>query len=540
MEVDKEKIENNFDLEEWDDSLYSISDNELDDLLSDNISDAPTIREMANEVLSIPKDNTKWILDDVKIGFEESKKINWKPSGELSKCEEDNTEDDVIYVAPKRENELETIQISNRRKYVRKLVSLVRPHTKKVHVALWKYVVVIKKNKELEKLSQCKEIEQQNGKTKAYISKDAKIYIGPEAFKQWKYDKLSPKTPKERYGLGVNTSNECELAYWGLPKGIVEGFHKYTKIRKLFEWQISLLKSDGVFNGGKSMIYFAPTSGGKSLPAELIMLHNIFMNQKRWVYILPYVSIVNEKTQYLKRIWETSNVRIEEFCGQSENVWTPNVDIAVCTIEKANSLLNKTIEEGWYRDLHIFVFDELHMIKDPHRGYQIEYILSKLKALEKLEKERVSSGLTWSGEALPHSHSYDLKDIKKFQIIGMSATMGKSDKLIDWLECDLSTHDFRPVPLTEYYCVSGDIYNKEGSKVLSLSTVDRNYTNQIIFVIQQYYQKMKSVILFWNTKNLCERLAQRIAASIPQNFTWDKSEMSDIVTELSQSISKSK
>lgn len=125
------------------------------------------------------------------------------------------------------------------------------------------------------------------------------------------------------------TSNQAKLEYWGLPVGIVEGFHKYTKIRNLFEWQIELLKHKKVIDAETSLVYFAPTSGGKSLPAELIMLRNIFTSQKRCVYVLPFVSIVNEKTEYLKRICETSNVRIEAFCSQSESVWTPNVDIAV-------------------------------------------------------------------------------------------------------------------------------------------------------------------------------------------------------------------
>lgn len=82
--------------------------------------------------------------------------------------------------------------------------------------------------------------------------------------------------------------------------------------------------------------------------------------------------------------------------------------------------------------LDIFVFDELHMILDGHRGYQIEYILSKLKALEKLEEERVSEGKNWDGEPIP-ADKWDTTT-KRFQIIGMSATMGKSDKLKEWLD----------------------------------------------------------------------------------------------------------
>lgn len=36
--------------------------------------------------------------------------------------------------------------------------------------------------------------------------------------------------------------------------------------------------------------------------------------------------------------------------------------MAVCTIEKANSLVNKLLEEGRLSELAIIVIDELHMV----------------------------------------------------------------------------------------------------------------------------------------------------------------------------------
>ena len=327
----------------------------------------------------------------------------------------------------------------------------------------------------------------------------------------------------------MHESNESKLEYWGLPIGIVEGFHKYTKIRNLFSWQIDLLKQDKIYDGGKSVVYFAPTSGGKSLPAELIMIRNIFRLKKRWLYILPFVSIVNEKTEYLKRILETSNVRIEPFCSQSESIWTPNVDIAVCTIEKANSLLNKVIEEGWYRLIDIFVFDELHMILDGHRGYQIEYILSKLKALEKLEQERVEEGKRWDGEQVS-ADQWD-KETKKFQIIGMSATMGRSEKLMKWLDCEIYQSDFRPVPLTEYYLHGGVLYDSKHNS-FEISKYWNRQNDQLISIIKTYFKNNKSVILFWNTKKLCEKYATSLSRMLEDSFVSSDEPWSDLISEL--------
>jgi len=45
------------------------------------------------------------------------------------------------------------------------------------------------------------------------------------------------------------------------------------------------------------------------------------------------------------------------------------VDIAICTIEKANSLMNRLIEEKTYFDISFFIIDEFHLILDEQRGY---------------------------------------------------------------------------------------------------------------------------------------------------------------------------
>jgi DNA polymerase theta len=109
-------------------------------------------------------------------------------------------------------------------------------------------------------------------------------------------------------------------------------------------------------------VYFAPTSGGKSIVSEILMLRAILGFKKRAIYVLPYVSIVSEKTQYLSRLLENVNVKILQLHSQSESVWTPNCDIAICTIEKANSLLNKLIEEQLFFDVEFFIIDEFHLV----------------------------------------------------------------------------------------------------------------------------------------------------------------------------------
>ncbi len=77
-----------------------------------------------------------------------------------------------------------------------------------------------------------------------------------------------------------------------------------------------------------------------------------------------------------------SYLKADGFIGSSSaNGGFQAIDIAICTIEKANSLINKLIDEETIFDLGVVVVDELHMVNESNRGYLLELILSKVKFL---------------------------------------------------------------------------------------------------------------------------------------------------------------
>jgi DNA polymerase theta len=86
------------------------------------------------------------------------------------------------------------------------------------------------------------------------------------------------------------------------------------------------------------------------------MLRAILGFKRRAIYVLPYISIVSEKCHTLLRVAENINLKIIQLHSASEVTWTPDVDLTICTIEKANSLMNKLIEEQIYLDVSFFLF----------------------------------------------------------------------------------------------------------------------------------------------------------------------------------------
>ncbi|ERS99860.1 hypothetical protein HMPREF1624_03225 [Sporothrix schenckii ATCC 58251] len=273
-------------------------------------------------------------------------------------------------------------------------------------------------------------------------------------------------TPSAAQDPMLSLSHAC----YGLPPQVVANLADMG-IRSVYPWQKQCLLggSDGgtagrgeLLDGTRSLVYAAPTGGGKSLVADVLMLRRVLTsvdgettppmsigplgrgpgraNRPKALLVLPFVALVQEKVRWLRRVvqgvsFQGDSLRVVGFFGGAKirALWA-DFDIGVATIEKANALINTSIDDCTIGDLKVVVLDELHMVDDAHRGYLLELLATKLLCLE---------------------HSV--------QIVGMSATLNNIELLAQWLGAFSYQTKYRPVPIEEHLVYDGCIYSAEAA-----------------------------------------------------------------------------
>ncbi|KAF7871717.1 hypothetical protein EAF04_003824 [Stromatinia cepivora] len=258
--------------------------------------------------------------------------------------------------------------------------------------------------------------------------------------------------------LTLNPLLDLAHPAYQLPSQLIDNFAALG-IKSIYPWQSECLLRSGALAGERNLVYTAPTGGGKSIVADVLMLKKIIQKpEKKALLVLPYVALVQEKLRWLRKVVqgipkETSSreskwpsmwrnrgnentIRVTGFYGGSKlnSTWA-DMDIAVCTIEKANSLVNAAIDDCSIGNLGVVVMDEIHFINDESRGYLLELMATKLLSLE-----------------------------QGVQIVGMSATLDNADLLAKWLDnAKFYISNYRAVPIEEHLVFENAVYPASSS-----------------------------------------------------------------------------
>jgi DNA polymerase theta len=257
------------------------------------------------------------------------------------------------------------------------------------------------------------------------------------------------------------------LEHLGLPPAVVDRFVAGgVRSGAVYPWQRAAIDEG---SDGSNLVYCAPTSGGKSLVANVLLARALARRAARGapgraLVVLPFQSLVNEKVRDLKQLLapmyrkrdggkKRGPEAVRGYAGECEG--TPlarplgpgQEAVAVTTIEKACVAVSRLAAENRLHELCAVVVDELHMVGDEDRGATLEAALAKLRFHERTRRRDAAN----RGEKIPPC-----------QIIAMSATVAHDslERLAGWLDARLFVTNYRPVPLAEHVVADGAVFAK--------------------------------------------------------------------------------
>lgn len=190
----------------------------------------------------------------------------------------------------------------------------------------------------------------------------------------------------------------------------------------------------------------------------------------------------------------SSGLRVEGFFGgYNPPGGFESIDLAVCTIEKANSIVNRLLEQNKLSDIGMIVIDEIHLISDSSRGYILELLLTKIM---------------YMCEKFQH----------KIQLITMSATLPNVELLREWMNAEYFYTDYRPIELREMIKIGKKIYDQQMKLVRTVNEkyaeFFRNDTDEVCQLAMETIIENHQLIIFCPTKVWCEQICENVARGI--------------------------
>lgn len=131
------------------------------------------------------------------------------------------------------------------------------------------------------------------------------------------------------------------------PLEMLDLFWAQFNIQSLHDWQIECLTLPRIKEGA-NLIFSAPTSAGKSIVCDLLYFRTLMQNRGKCViFVLPFVSLIAEKEKHLSQLCEQMGFRFASLHSHKRVQFSDDEDcpnLILCTVEKANQLLNRIIE----------------------------------------------------------------------------------------------------------------------------------------------------------------------------------------------------
>ncbi len=233
----------------------------------------------------------------------------------------------------------------------------------------------------------------------------------------------------------------------------------------------------GFLDSDDNYIISIPTASGKTVLGVLAAL-KVLLNGGKVVYTVPLISLQNEKYKEFKKF--------EEF-GIKVGKHPRSSDLSVMVFESFDAVTRFSASS--VNNIDLVIIDEFHMIGDFSRGPTIECAITRLK-----EQNR------------------------SIRLIALSATLENMDEMASWLDAEVVTHDYRPVPLHKQV-----LYAEE------YGTNDKN--NLVYRILYNSLQESSQMLTFVSTRRFTEALATNMSKKISKHIPEGKREIFESISE---------
>ena len=309
---------------------------------------------------------------------------------------------------------------------------------------------------------------------------------------------------------------ERAVSRLGLPEDFVQFVENDWGIKTLHPPQAEAMPS---ILAGRNTMLCIPTASGKSLVAFMGLVNQIMTRNvgSRGIYIVPLKALASEKLEELKQLGESLGLKIGLGIGDAPNEakQIDDCDILVCTSEKLDSLMRSKSEV--LRRVSVVVADEFHLVNDSHRGPTMEINLARIRHL------------------LPEA-----------QIITLSATVGNSQDLADWLESDLIVSQWRPVSLEYATLAELDlepraIQKSELSTASDLGpprTLEGPKSHVAWAALNDVYEQDGQLLVFVAARRSAQSEAKKLGQRMHKYLSKHNPEVLPALKELSEKLSR--
>ena len=246
---------------------------------------------------------------------------------------------------------------------------------------------------------------------------------------------------------------------------------------------------------GKNVLVISPTGGGKTESAlwpAMIRSKEDKLNTEGFkiIYVTPLRALNRDMLKRIQIYAETLDLSVGVRHGDSSEserryqaLHPP--DILITTPETLQIILAGKVINKHLKGLKTLIIDEVHELLNDERGYQLLVAISRIK-----------------------------KYAEKFQIIGLSATVGNPGEVAEALFYPWN-YEIVNAAADKEYNITVLMNDKVDDSFADLIGAEKNYAG-IIKEIYDLYQQGKQFIVFTNTRSTAEDIVMRLKLIDPK------------------------